>query len=137
MKDSVVFVLIPIVGYVGLWILGSVLFLVYFRIFRVQKDSDYTAMIRKIPPVLAITTVPACSIASFLTTTRTILGIFPASLTSEQLLVIGLISLFFTIGLDMLITVGLERINILAFPIDLMYVLAWVVIVPSVLLAGY
>ncbi len=134
MNNIAVFILIPITGYLGLWILGSALFIVYFKIYNVSLDLKHTvAMIRKVPPALAIITVPLCSFLSFFTATRT----FGGALDASQFLRVGIISLLATIGLDLLITVVGEKINILTFPLNLMYLFAWLVIVPSVILAGH
>jgi hypothetical protein len=133
-NNIVVFIIIPLTGYVSLWILGSVFFIVYFRIYKVPLDLKHVVnMIRMIPPVLAIITVPLCSFLSFFMATK----IFGGGLDSLQLLVVGIISLLVTIGLDLLITVVGEKINILTLPLNLMYLFAWLVIVPSVILAGY
>ncbi len=48
-----------------------------------------------------------------------------------------MISLVCTIVLDLLITVIGEKLNILTFPVNLMYLLAWLVILPSIALAGH
>lgn len=58
-------ILIPLAGYAGLWVLGSVAFLVYFRMFNIPMDSRYVDMIRKTPMLLAILTVPVCTFISF------------------------------------------------------------------------
>ncbi len=50
---------------------------------------------------------------------------------------ISIISISFTIGIDLLITVAIEKINILLFPINIAYLIGWFIIIPSVILAGY
>ncbi len=106
-------ILIPLVGYAGLWILGSLMFLIYFKLFKIPIDLKHTvAMVQKIPVFLAIITVPLCSFISFFVTTRVILNELSISLDAIQLLQIGLISLLLTIGLDLLITVVGEKIDI-------------------------
>ena len=136
MKRSTLFILVPLAGYLGLWMLGSVAFLVYFSVFGVSMDRGYNAMIQEIPPLLAIVTVPVCSFASFFTTTRVVLRRHGASPDARELLRLGLVSLLATVGLDLLITVAVERVDILVFPVDLMYLLAWLAVVPSVVWAG-
>ena len=42
-----------------------------------------------------------------------------------------------TIILDLLITVVGEKIDVRIFPVNLMYLFAWLVIIPSVVLAGH
>lgn len=136
-KGKLAFILVPLVGYVGLWILGSILFLAYFSIFKVQMDSNYGAMIERVPVLLAVITVPLCSFASFFAATKFMLRKSGAVLDVVRIRQVAVISLLVTIGLDLLITVGLERTDILAFPVNLMYLFAWLVIVPSVILAGH
>ncbi len=129
------FVLVPLIGYVGLWGLGIALFLAYFRIFKVTMDLRHTlAMIQKVPAPLSIVTVPACSFVAFFTAERLVLGSPVHGAT--DLLGIAAVSLAATIVLDVLITVVGEKIDIRAFPVNLMYLLAWLVIIPSVMLAG-
>ncbi len=137
MRRSTVFLLVPLVGYLGLWILGSVAFLVYFAAFGVSMDLGYNAMIQKVPALLAIVTVPLCSFASFFTTTTVVLRRPAVSLDIRKILQLGVVSLLATVGFDLLITVAIERVDILAFPVNLMYLFAWLVIVPSVAWAGY
>jgi len=137
MKNKNIFIFIPLIGYVGLWILGSVIFLVYFKIFNISIDLEYTVMIQKIPTLLAILTVPLCSLTSFFITTKILLQKNAVSLNIMNIFQIGIISLLFTIGLDLLITVVVQKINILVFPLNLMYLFAWLIIIPSIFLAGY
>ncbi len=125
-------------GYAGLWILGSLIFIVYFKLFKIPLDLNHTvAMIQKVPVLLAIVTVPVCSFTSFFMTTRVVLGELAISLDVTQLLQVGLVSLLLTISLDLLITVVGEKIDIRVFPVNLMYLFAWLVIIPAVVLAGY
>lgn len=134
---TVAFILIPTAGYVGLWLLGSVIFLVYFRILRVPVDMKHAvAMIQKVPPVLSIVTVPVCSFISFFLCARLIPAAVAVALTGSQLLEIGAISLLFTVALDLLITVIGEKIDIRIFPVNLMYLFAWLIIIPAVILGG-
>lgn len=128
-----VFILIPLVGYVGLWLLGSAAFLVFFRLFKVALDLRHpAAMIRKLPAPLAVPTVPLCSFVSFFTVANAIL---PSPARVIQALQAGAASLICTVVLDLLITVAGERIDIRAFPLNLMYLFAWIVIIPAVVLA--
>jgi hypothetical protein len=137
MKTRSPFILIPLLGYAGLWVLGSAFSLLYFSVFHVSMDVEHSvAMIQKLPASLAIATVPLCSFASFFVTARIVLKKYPAPFDARDVLKAGLISLVVTVVLDLLITVGIERIDILVFPVNLMYLFAWLTIVPSVLLAG-
>ncbi len=136
MKRRTVFVLVPLVGYLGLWILGTAAFLVYFAAFGVSMDLGYNAMIQRVPAFLAVVTVPLCSFASFFTTATVVLSRPTVRFDGREALRLGFVSLLATVGLDLLITVAVERVDILAFPVDLMYLLAWLVIVPSVAWAG-
>lgn len=133
----VAFVLVPIAGYVGLWVLGSVMFLVYFRILRVPVDlKNAVAMIRKVPPILSIVTVPTCSFLSFFFCAKLVTGEISVALTGWRLLEIGVVSLLCTVALDLLITVLGEKIDIRVFPVNLMYLFAWLIIIPAVMLGG-
>ncbi len=50
MTDLEVFILLPVIGYGGLWILGSALFLVYFHLFHIAMDVKHPlTMIQKVP----------------------------------------------------------------------------------------
>lgn len=132
------FVLIPLIGYVGLWILGSALFLAYFRLYSISVDLKHTiTMIQRVPTPLAIVTVPMCSFVSFFLTTRIMIHAFTTSANATMLLDVGLVSLIVTIILDLLITVVGEKIDMRIFPVNLMYLFAWLVIIPSVVLAGH
>ena len=136
MENEILFILIPLIGYIGLWLLGIMFFLVYFRLLRIPLDMKHpVAMIRNLPPLLAIATVPACSFVSFFITTKVILVELPLSLSTLELLYVGLASLLLTVCLDLLITVLGEKIDIRVFPISLMYLFAWLVIVPAIILA--
>lgn len=138
MTDLEIFILLPVIGYGGLWISGSVLFLVYFQLFHIAMDLKHPlTMIQKVPPFLAILTVPLCSFISFFITTRILLRASAVPLDATKLLQVGIISLICTIVLDLLITVIGEKLNILTFPVNLMYLLAWLVIIPSIALAGH
>ena len=137
MKHRTVFILVPVVGYLGLWIMGSVAFLIYFAVFGVPTDLGYNAMIQGVPAFLAIVTVPLCSFASFFATATVVLSRPAVRLDSREALRLGLVCLFATVGLDLLITVAIERVDILAFPVNLMYLFAWLVIVPSVTWAAH
>ena len=132
-----IFLLVPLIGYVGLWLLGSTLFLVYFRLFQITLDvRQINAMIHKVPTFLAIITVPLCSFTSFFLTTKILLRATAAACDVPTLLHVGIVSLVVTVVLDVVITVVGERITILAFPVNLMYLFAWIVILPAVILAG-
>ncbi len=132
------YITIAMVGYVGLWILGIICFLVYFMIFNVQLDLKHTVnMIQRIPSVLAISTVTACSFMSFFVTAWIVFHHFTTSEPTISRFKIGIFSLATTIILDLLITVAGEKIDIRKFPVNWMYLFAWLVIVPSVVLAGF
>lgn len=131
------FIIIPILGYLGLWVLGTILFLVYFDLFGVSLNQSYNVMIQMIPALLAIATVPLCSFVSFFLTTRTVLRRLSKPLSVTAAFEIGIVSLMAAIGLDLLITVKLQGVNILVFPANLMYLFAYLVIVPSVVFAAY
>lgn len=133
-KRKSAFILVPLIGYAGLWTLGSVMFLFYFHIFHVSMNLGYTTMIRRIPALLDILTTPLCSFASFFLTSKALLN--PSRLPLNAVFRIGITSLFVTVGLDVLITVVIQRINILVYPINLMYVFAWAVALPSVVFGG-
>ena len=135
MQNKLAFLLIPPIGYIGLWILGSVLFLIYFQIFGISMDLEYTAMIQRIPVLLSILTVPLCSFLSFFVTGKMVFKRLVPSISSTTVVQVGITSLIFTILFDLLITVAIEKIDILAFPVNLMYLLAWVVIIPAIFLA--
>ena len=137
MRRRTAFIVIPLGGYLGLWLLGSVAFLVYFAAYGASMDLGYNAMLQKIPPLLAIVTVPLCSFASFFTTTSVVMRGPAMSLDAREVLQLGFDSLLATVGLDLLITVAIEKVDILAFPVDLMYLFAWLVVVPSIAWAGY
>ena len=53
----------------------------------------------------------------------------------RELFWLGATSLLVTVLLDLLITVGIEKLDILAFPTNLMYLFAYAVIIPSVILS--
>ena len=126
---------IPLIGYAGLWLLASPLFVVFFKIFHVTIDLKHTGrMIEQVPSALAIVTVPVCSFVSFFATTRVAVHVLRSQLTGTQALQIGVISLMATIILDVLITVLGEKIDIRKFPLNLMYLFAYLVIIPAVLI---
>ena len=130
-----VFVLVPLGAYAGLWLLGGVLFLAYFQIFGVPMNLGYNEMIQRIPALLAVPTVPLSSFVSLLAVARTILA-RAKPLGARGLVLLGAVSVLATFGLDLLVTVLGEEVNILAYPTDLMYLFAYVVIIPSVFLGG-
>ncbi len=134
MKNKWAIWLIPPIAYISLWILGSVAFLIYFRVFAISMALDYTGMIQQLPPILTILTVPVCCFIAFFVTARVIFARV-APLDSQTALRIGVASLIFTIALDLLISVAIEKIDILAFPVNLMYLLAWIAIIPTIFLA--
>ncbi len=115
--------------------MGIVLFLFYFRIFNIPMQSEYTVMIQKLPAVLAVVTVPICSFGSFLATAKILVGKVSEAITAGTMVKIGLFSLVFTVAMDLLTTVVAEKMNILLFPVDLMYLFAWLAIIPANLLA--
>ena len=130
-------IVIPLVGYVGLWLTGSLLFVIYFRLLHIPIDLKHTLeMIQKVPSPLAIVTVPLCSFASFFITTRVVVGGSTSVFDNGVLLQIGAVALVLTIVLDILITVVGEKIDIRKFPVNWMYLLAWLVIIPSIFLAS-
>lgn len=136
MSNALLFILVPIIGYICLWLLGIVLFLAYFRLFKIPLDMKHpVSMIKKLPSYLAVATVPVCSFVSFFITTKAVTSAFALTLPAVQLFWIGLVSLFVTVTLDILITVVGEKVDIRTFPVNLMYVLAWLVIIPAVILA--
>lgn len=135
MASMVAYVLVPLIGYMGLWAMGIALFLAYFRLFRIRVDVRRpAAMIDELPPYLAIATVPVCSFISFFVTAKAIVHLFGLP-PGAAMLWIALDALSATVILDALITVGLEKVDIRSFPLSLMYALAWIVIVPAVMLA--
>lgn len=136
MNDMVFSILVSILGYIFLWTLGSLLFLTYFRIFTVPSNIDYTEKVRKIPHFISIATVPLCSILSFYLATKLLLVVFPASGNMVILAETGAIALVFTVVIDLVVTPLIEKIKISTYPMNLMYLFAWIVIIPSVLLAG-
>lgn len=130
------FIVVPLAGYLGLWISGGALFVFYFKLFHIPIDpSDAVGMIRATPAPLAMATAALCSFASFFTVTWTALrmiGELPGAATLFQ---IGAASVLTTIALDLLITVVGERIDVRVFPLNAMYLLAWLAIIPAVLAA--
>ena len=130
------FVLVPVAGYAGLWVLGTLAFLVYFEAFGVPMNLPYNDMIQRIPAALAVPTVPICSFASFYEVAKVMLTRRAKPLGSRGLLELGAVSVLVTVGLDLLVTVYAEGVDILAYPTNLMYLFAYIVIIPSVLLAG-
>ena len=126
---TALFVLVPLIGYAGLWILGGALFLVYFKLYNISIDLRHTvAMIQRVPAFLAIITVPVCSFISFFVTTRIMTHTFTTPANGIILLEVGVVSLIATIILDLLITVVGEKIDVRIFPVNLMYLFAWLVI---------
>lgn len=138
MDNIEIFVLIPLVGYVLLWLVASLLFLIYFKLFEVAIDLKHTiGMIQKLPVPLSITTVPVCSFIAFFISTKLVLSVLSISVNTTQAFWLGIVSLICTIILDMIITVWAEKMDIRIFPVNIMYFFAWLVIVPSVVLAGH
>ena len=129
------FIVIPIIGYIGLWIFASPLFVMYFKLFHVVMDLKHTVhMIKQLPALLAIVTVPVCSFVSFFITTKAIEHTLNTLLTFEQAVQVGIVSLVVTIFLDVLITVLGEKIDIREYPLNLMYLFAYLVIIPAVII---
>jgi hypothetical protein len=135
-KRTLAYFLIPVIGYLGLWILGTVLFLLYFALFHISFTLGNTEMIKQVPPVLSITTVALCSFISFFITGRIIFKITDGQRTMKKVILIAVVSFFSTILFDVLITAVIEKIDILAFPMNVMYGLAWIAVIPAVLLSG-
>jgi len=135
MKIGWLFVIVPVIGYCGLWAIGIALFLVYFGAFHVPIGSDYTAMILSLPSPLSIATVLIASFVSFFTTAR--IAVRPKSAFRKGILVgIAIVSFAVTVCLDLLTAVAIERANILLFPVDVMYFGAWIMVIPAVLFGG-
>ncbi len=129
------FIVIPIIGYIGLWIFASPLFVMYFKLFHVAMDLKHTVrMIKQLPAILAIATVPVCSFVSFFVTTKVIEHTLHTLLTFTQAVQVGIVSLVVTIVLDVLITVLGEKIDIRKYPLNLMYLFAYLVIIPAVII---
>ncbi len=130
------FILVPLAGYLGLWISGGALFLFYFKLLHVPIDpKDAVGMIRRTPAWLATATVALCSFASFFAATRAAMRVTGQSPGAATLLRIGAASLVCAVVLDLLITVAGEGIDIRVFPLNAMYLMAWLAIVPAVLAA--
>ena len=125
-------------GYILLWILASPIFLLYFEIFHVPLDLEHiTSIIKEIPPVYAIFTAPICCVIAFLMTTYFILSKYPTTLKNKKLLEIGIISVLFTLFIDILTTVLIEQVNIFVYPINVMYLFVYIAIIPSILISAY
>ena len=135
MKKRLKFILIPVFGYLGFWLSGCLFFLLYFKIFNVPMDLDNTGMIKSIPSVLSIFTVLVCSFLSFFLTTKIVVRKNSQDANTIKPVSLGFFALSFTIALDLLITVGVQNVDIFIFPVNLMYLLAWLVIIPAILLA--
>jgi len=128
---------VPILGYIGLWLLAAPLFILYFKIYKIPVDMKQTVrMIQKLPAWLTIITVPICSFLSFFFVTKAVFYLRLALMNAVPTWELGLASLVVTIILDILITVIGEKINILKYPVNLMYLFAYLAIVPAVLLAA-
>ncbi len=136
MNELALFILVPISGYVLLWILGSMFFLTYFKMFRLPSNLDYAEKLRRIPPFISIITVTLCSIVSFYLMTKLLLDLYLTPGNMVLLAETGSIALVFTVTIDLIVTPRIEKIKIGAYPMNLMYLFAWIVILPSVLLAG-
>ena len=124
--------LVPLAGYAGLWVLGGILFLVYFQAFNVPANGTYNAMIQEIPAPLAVATVPLCSLLSFYAASTMVLTRLAVPFGPRKAFLLGVTSLLFTVAMDLLATVLAEGIDILVYPTDVMYALAYVGIIPSV-----
>jgi hypothetical protein len=71
--------IIPTLGYIGLWLLATPLFVLYFKIYKVSVDLKQTVgMIQKLPAWLTIITVPICSFLSFFLVTKAVFYLRPA-----------------------------------------------------------
>lgn len=134
--NPILFLLVPLIGYIGLWVLASPLFILYFKVFKVAVDLKQTVhMIQQLPALLAIVTVPICSLVSFFITMKVAVQLLSPHPSTSQAWQLGGVSLGVTIILDLLITVVGERIDVRQYPVNLMYLLAWLVIVPAVVAA--
>lgn len=128
---------IPILGYIGLWLLAAPLFILYFKVYEIPVDLKQTIrMIQKLPAWLAIITVPICSFLSFFLVTKAVFYLRPVLMNTVPTWELSAASLVVTIILDVLITVVGEKINVLKYPVNLMYLFAYLAIVPAVLLAA-
>ena len=137
-NDQKIFVFIPVMGYILLWVLASPIFLLYFELFHVPLDLVHiTSIIKEIPPVYAIFTAPICCIISFLIATFIILNKYQVTINKNKLLEIGVVSVLFTLVVDIITTVLFEQVNILVYPINAMYLLVYITIIPSILISGY
>ena len=137
MSNLTLFIIIAAIGYLGLWILGSLLFLFYFKLFKVSIDLKHVVnMIRKLPATISILTVPTCSFISFFFVTKMSLGILVLSVNTTEIIQLDFICLLITIILDLLITVFGEKVDIRIYPVNLIYVLAWLAIIPAVFLGA-
>lgn len=134
-STSSTFILVPLVGYAALWILGSVLFVIYFEVLGVPMNLSYNTMIQRVPAPLAVPTVPLCSLISYFVVTKLTLGKLTTPLRGAQAYWLGLASVVVAMLLDLVITVRIEGLNILVFPVNLMYLLAYLAITPAVVLA--
>lgn len=130
-------ILIDVIGYLGFWISGSIFFLIYFKIYNVSMDMDNTIMIKSIPPLLSIIIVSVCSFASFSITTGFTLKKISGTQTIPKLFQIGLLAMIFSIVMDLLVAIVIQKVNILIFPINVMYLLAWGIIIPAMVWVGY
>ena len=135
MKGYCVFVLVPLVGCVALWASGTVAFLACFRVFGVRMHSDYSAMIGRLPAGLSIATTTVCSFASFFLVTRWTLRRRSRKLATDRFGWLAVACLLFTVIADIVIAAFVEKLDVLAFPINAMYAFAWGAIIPAVLLA--
>lgn len=134
--NHALFIITPLIGYICLWLLTGPLFVAYFKLLHIPLDLQHTVdMIRKVPPVLSILTVSLCSFVSFFVTTLVAIHALRTAMTPAEAVEVGAVALLATIVLDLLITVLGEKIDIRQFPVNLMYVFAWLVIIPAVVLA--
>lgn len=130
-------IVIPLVGYVRLWLSAGALFLFYFRLFHLPIDpKNAVAMIRKAPAPLSMAIAAPSNFASFFATTQATPATIGASPSAATLAQIGGTSLACAIVLDMLITVVAEGIDVRVYSVNAMYLLAWSAIIPAVLPAG-
>ncbi|MGO9482347.1 MAG: hypothetical protein ACLP05_11290 [Candidatus Kryptoniota bacterium] len=136
MKNRPALFIIPSAGYAGLWLLGGAAFLIYFRIYNVSMGSDDVEMIRKIPSLLAILTVPVCTFVSFVVTGKVVFSKLARDIRKGMVNQTAGFCVLFTVAMDLLITVLIQRMDILLFPLNLMYLFAWLIIFPSVVVAG-
>ena len=86
---------------------------------------------------MSILSVPIASFISFYFITKIIHKIKYLESRINELTTISVTSLLFTIGMDLFSTVDVEKIDIITFSIKLLYLTAWIVIFPVIILGGH